>query len=107
MIYSVAGNLVAPLINKTAIRADYLNANARQLQALYDYQRTILNAFTEVVNRVSKVQNYSQSIELKKQQLASLESAVDVATKLFQNARVEYLRTCSLPSVTATTRESS
>ena len=91
LIYGVAGNLVAPLINKTAIRADYLNANAKQLQSLYDYQRTILNAFTEVINRVSKVQNYSQSIEIKKQQLASLEAAVDVATKLFQNARVEYI----------------
>src|SRR4029079_16003163 len=91
LIYGVAGNLVAPLINKAAIRADYLNASARQLQSLYDYQRTILNAFTEVVNNVSKVQNYSQSIEIKKQQLASLEAAVDVASKLFQNARVEYI----------------
>ncbi len=89
LIYGVASNLAAPLINKSAIRADYLNANAKQLQSLYDYQRTILNAFTEVINRVSKVQNYSQSIELKKQQLASLESAVDVASKLFQAARVD------------------
>jgi NodT family efflux transporter outer membrane factor (OMF) lipoprotein len=89
LIYSVGGGLVAPLINKKAIQADYLNANAKQLQSLYEYQRTILNAFTEVVNRVSKVQNYSQSIEIKKQQLASLESAVDVANKLFQAARVD------------------
>jgi NodT family efflux transporter outer membrane factor (OMF) lipoprotein len=91
LIYNVAGGLVAPLVNRRAIQADYLNANARQLQALYDYQRTILNAFTEVINRVSRVQNYSQSLTLKRQQLTSLESAVDVAGKLFQNARVEYL----------------
>ncbi|HVU89598.1 MAG TPA: TolC family protein [Pirellulales bacterium] len=91
LIYSVAGGLVAPVVNRRAIQAEFLNANARQLQALYEYQRTVLNAFTEVVNRVSKVQNYSQSIELKFQQLASLESAVDVANKLFQNARIEYL----------------
>lgn len=91
LIYGVAGNLVTPLINRTSIKADYFNANAKQLQALYDYQRTILNAFTEVVNRVSKVQNYGQSIELKKLQLASLETAVDVAGNLFQNARVEYI----------------
>jgi NodT family efflux transporter outer membrane factor (OMF) lipoprotein len=91
LIYGVAGGLVAPLVNKTAIRADYLNANAEQLQALYEYQRTTLNAFTEVINRVTKVQNYSQSIAIKKQQLASLEAAVDVATQLFQNARVEYI----------------
>jgi NodT family efflux transporter outer membrane factor (OMF) lipoprotein len=91
LIYSVAGDLVGPLINKTAIKADYMNANALQLQAVYDYQRIVLNAFTEVINRVSKVQNYSTSIELKKQQLASLETAVSVAGQLFQNARVEYI----------------
>ncbi len=91
LIYGVAGNLVAPLINRSAIKAEYLNADARQLQALYDYQRTILNAFTEVVNQITKVQNYSQSIAIKRQQLASLEAAVDVAGKLFQNARVEYM----------------
>lgn len=91
LVYGVAAGVVAPLVNKSAIRAEYLNANADQLEALYEYQRTTLNAFTEVINRVTKVQNYSRSIEIKKQQLASLESAVGVAHKLFQNARVEYM----------------
>lgn len=91
LIYNTAGNLVAPLINRAAIRADYMSANARQLQALYDYQRTVLNAFTEVINRVNKVQNYGRSVEIKKQQLESLETAVAVASNLFQNARVEYI----------------
>jgi multidrug efflux system outer membrane protein len=91
LIYGAAAGLVTPLVNKTAIRAAYLNANAQQLQALYEYQRTTLNAFTEVINRVSKVQNYGKSIEIKRQQLASLEQAVSAADKLFQNARVEYM----------------
>lgn len=91
LIYNAAGNLVAPLINKKAIQAEYLSANAKQLQSVYNYQRAILNAFTEVVNRVSKVENYSKSIELKKLQLESLEASVDVASKLFQNARAEYV----------------
>jgi NodT family efflux transporter outer membrane factor (OMF) lipoprotein len=91
LIYNVAGQVVAPLINRSAIKADYFNANARQLQALYEYQRTILNAFTEVINRLNRVRNYTNSVEIKRQQLASLETAVDVAAKLFQNARVEYI----------------
>ena len=91
LIYGVAGNLTVPLINRAAIKAEYMNANARQLQALYEYQRRILNAFTEVVNRVSKVQNYGQSVEIKRQQIAALEAAVGAASKLFQAARVEYL----------------
>ncbi len=91
LIYNVAGGLTAPFVNRMGIKADYLNANARQLQALYDYQRVILNAFTEVINRLYKVQNYSSSIEIKKQQLKALEMSVAVAGNLFQNARVEYI----------------
>ncbi|MEO8269294.1 MAG: TolC family protein, partial [Aureliella sp.] len=91
LIYNVAGDLVAPLINKRAIRADYLTANAMQLQAVYNYQRTILNAYIEVINQVAKVENYRQSIEIKKGQLEALVGSVDTATKLFQNARGEYL----------------
>ena len=91
VIGDIAGGLVGPLINKRAIRAQYLTANARQLQTIYNYQRVILNAFTEVINRVSMVEKYSKSIEIKKQQLASLEASVDVASNLFQNARTEYI----------------
>ena len=91
LFYNAAGNLVAPLINKKAIQAEYRSANAKQLESVYNYQRVILNAFTEVVNRVSKVENYRKSIEIKKQQLEALDASVDAATKLYQAARVEYV----------------
>jgi outer membrane protein TolC len=91
LIYNVAGNLVAPLINKRAIQADYMNANARQLQALYNYQKVILNAFTEVINRISKVQNYSNSVAIKQQQVEALEESVEIVSKLYNFARAEYI----------------
>ncbi|MDR3636081.1 MAG: TolC family protein [Isosphaeraceae bacterium] len=91
VIGNIAGGLVGPLVNKRAIRAQYLSANARQLQTIYNYQRVILNAFTEVINRMSMVEKYSNSIQIKKQQLASLEASVNVASDLFQNARTEYI----------------
>ncbi len=92
-IASAGGELVAPLINRKAIQAQYLSANARQLQSVYNYQRTILNAFTEVVNRVSKVENYRGSVEIKREQVNALEKSVDLATDLFMSGRhdVEYL----------------
>ncbi len=90
-IAGVAGDLVAPLINKKAIQAEYMNANARQLQAVYEYQRTILNAFTEVVNSMSKVENYRQSVQIKQEQVHALEESVRVASDLFQSARAEYV----------------
>lgn len=91
LIYGVGGDLIAPLVNKRAIQAAYRTANARQLQAVYDYQRTVLNAYTEVINQMTKVDNYGKSILVKKEQLAALEGSVDSATDLFQNARGEYL----------------
>jgi NodT family efflux transporter outer membrane factor (OMF) lipoprotein len=91
LIYNVAGNLAAPLVNKKAIQAEYMSANAKQLQSLYNYQRVVLNAFTEVINRMAKVENYTKSIEIKKQQLKSLEASVATANNLFQNARAEYV----------------
>jgi outer membrane protein TolC len=91
LIANVAGDLTAPLINRAAIKADYLSANARQLASLYNYQRVILDAFTEVVNLLSMVENYSKSIEIKKRQLEALQASVEVASKLFQNARAEYI----------------
>ncbi|WP_302120234.1 TolC family protein [Allorhodopirellula heiligendammensis] len=91
LIYNLAGGLVAPLVNKRAIQAEYKTANARQLQAVYEYQRTILQAFTEVTNSMTKVENYRKSIEDKKLQLEALIASIDSATALFQNARGEYL----------------
>ena len=88
-VAGTAGQLFVPLINRKAIQAEYLSANARQLQAIYNYQRTILNAFTEVVNSVNKVENYRGSVAIKLEQVKALEQSVDVATNLFLGAHPE------------------
>jgi NodT family efflux transporter outer membrane factor (OMF) lipoprotein len=91
LIYGVAGGLVGPLINRRAIKAEYSSANAAQLQAIYDYQQTILEAHIEVVNHLTKVENLRRSLEVKRRQLDALAQSVDVANSLFQNARAEYI----------------
>ena len=40
---------MAPLINRNAIKATYYSANSKQIQAIYNYERTILNAYIEVI----------------------------------------------------------
>ncbi|WP_337174215.1 TolC family protein [Paludisphaera sp.] len=91
LIAGAAGNLVVPFINRKAIKAEYLTANARQLQAVYRYQRIVLEAFVDVVNRLSRVDYYTRSIEIRREQLAALEESVRVATRLFQFARADYV----------------
>jgi NodT family efflux transporter outer membrane factor (OMF) lipoprotein len=104
-VANLAGDLVAPLVNRRAIQAEYLTANAKQLQALYDYQRTVLKAFTEVVNAMSKVENYRRSVEIRQQQVAALEESVDFAGELFQAPILEEFAKVEYVDVLLSTRE--
>jgi outer membrane protein, multidrug efflux system len=90
VLYSLAGDIAGPLINRNAIKAEYSSANARQLQAMYNYERTILNAYLEVSNQLSKISNLEKSYELKSQQVAALNRSIDVSNDLFKSARVDY-----------------
>ena len=91
MLYSLAGELVAPLVNRNAIKAIYLNANAKQIQAVYNYERTVLKAYTEVVNQQSKISNLEKSFELKSKQVQALSQSVDISNELFRSARADYM----------------
>jgi multidrug efflux system outer membrane protein len=87
----VAGELVAPLVNKNAIIADYKNSNAKQIQAAYEYEQSIINAYTEVANQRSNIDNLENNYQLKRQQVDSLVQSIDVANQLFKSARTDYL----------------
>lgn len=90
LLYSLAGDLAAPLINRNAIKAEFASANARQIQALYNYDRTILNAYLEVSNQLSKIENLQKGYDLKSQQVDALNTSIDVSNDLFKSARVDY-----------------
>ncbi len=91
ILYSLAGDLAAPLINRNAIKAEYNTANAKQLQAVYNYERTILNAYLEVSNQLSNISNLEKSYSLKSKQVSALTRSIDIANDLFRNARADYL----------------
>jgi outer membrane protein, multidrug efflux system len=91
LAYSLAGDMMAPLINRNAIEAVYKNANATQIQAAYDYEQTIINAYGEVLNQLSNIDNLEKNYQLKTSQVESLTQSVDVANQLFKSARAEYL----------------
>ncbi|MBP6759583.1 MAG: TolC family protein, partial [Flavobacterium sp.] len=90
LLYSLAGDLAAPVINRNAIKAEYSSANARQLQALYNYERTILNAYLEVSSQLSKINNLEKIYELKSQEVAAMNRSIDVAGDLFKSAKADY-----------------
>ncbi|MBX2917133.1 MAG: TolC family protein [Cyclobacteriaceae bacterium] len=90
MMYNLTGDLLAPLVNRNAIKAAYKNANAKQLQAVYNYERTILNGYLDVRNQLSKIDNYNQSFETKNKEVEILMRSITIANNLFNSARADY-----------------
>ncbi|WP_405328163.1 TolC family protein [Leeuwenhoekiella sp. LLG6367-2.1] len=91
LLYSIAGELTAPLLNRNEIKAAYMTANAKQIQAVFDYEKTVLNAYIEVANQLSKVDNLAKSYALKAQEVDALNRSVEISNKLFRSARADYM----------------
>lgn len=89
--YSVFGQLMAPIINMKALEARFNTAQAAQLSAMYNYQKTILNAHVEVANQLANIKNLQDINILKKQQSDSLQQSVDISKDLYKAARATYL----------------
>lgn len=91
LLYNLAGDLVAPLINRNAIKANFYSANAKQVQAVYNFERAILRAHIEVVNQLSNISNLKKSYDLKNKQVEALTQSIDISTTLFKSARADYM----------------
>lgn len=91
MLFSLAGDAMAPLLNRKAIKATYMNANARQMQAVTQFEQTVLKAYLEVYNQVSSLNNLENSYAMKNQEVEALTSSISIASDLFRSARADYM----------------
>ncbi|MEQ8762710.1 MAG: efflux transporter outer membrane subunit [Planctomycetota bacterium] len=91
LAYNLVGNLVAPLLNRAEIEADYQSANARQFQAVFNYERTVLGAFTEVVNQLATIENLTQRNVRVGQQVDALREAIEMSNILYRSAHADYM----------------
>ncbi|MBM4421667.1 MAG: TolC family protein, partial [Chloroflexi bacterium] len=88
--YSATLGLVAPLVNRSAIEAEFNAAKALQIEAMYNYQRTILTAYVEVANGLAALQSNTAIVELKQQQRTAVEQTVATADTLFRAGKASY-----------------
>lgn len=91
ILSTLAGDLAEPLINRNAIKATYYNSNAKQIQTVFNYERTILNAYIEVTNQLSNIKNLDSTFDIKSKQVAALTKAVNISKDLFLAARADYM----------------
>jgi multidrug efflux system outer membrane protein len=91
ILYSLVGDLTGPIINRNAIMAEFKTANANQMKAMYNYQKTILNSFVEVSSELSNISNLEKMYNLKSKEADVLIKAIDISNDLFKSARANYL----------------
>ena len=90
IIYSLLGDLTAPLINRTAIKAEFNKAKAYQVEALYNYQKTILNGYVEVSNEMSNITNLQQVYDQKAKAVDALTTSIEISNDLFKSGKANY-----------------
>ncbi len=91
LAFNFASDLAAPIINRGAIQAEFKNATANQISAMYDYQKTILNGYIEVYNEMSNINNLNKYYTIKSKEAETLTASIDIAKDLFKYARANYL----------------
>jgi multidrug efflux system outer membrane protein len=57
---------------------------------VYNYQRTILNAYVEVNTQLSAIDNLEKRYSLKSKEADALTKSVDISNALFKSARADY-----------------
>jgi len=90
-VYSLIGGLAAPLLNRSAVKAYFQAAKASQLEALYQYQKTVLNAFAEADIEMRNIRKLQQINELKTTEANALTQSIEISNDLFRTGQATYL----------------
>ncbi|MEN4911319.1 efflux transporter outer membrane subunit [Erwinia amylovora] len=90
-LWSVGGSILAPLLNREALTAQVDVSMATRNQALYNYEKVVRAAFSEVNNDLDAITRYQQQQDelLIQQQVA--QEALRIARKRYQNGYASYL----------------
>ncbi|CAO97114.1 efflux transporter outer membrane subunit [Erwinia tasmaniensis] len=90
-LWSIGGSILAPLLNREALTAQVDVSMATRNQALYNYEKVVRAAFSEVNNDLDAIERYQQQLDelLLQQQVA--QEALRIARNRYQNGYASYL----------------
>jgi outer membrane protein TolC len=88
--YNLLSNLSAPIFNRNLIELNYKNIKANQIESLINYQKTLINAFTEVNNQIVSFKNYDKIFELKNKEVNILMESISISNELFKVGKATY-----------------
>ncbi len=91
LAFGLLGGLTAPILNRQALRANQNRAQARSLEALYSYNKTILEAYQESALLMGTIDNLKKISALKTQETSELQQGVSISNDLYLAGYASYL----------------
>jgi outer membrane protein, multidrug efflux system len=91
LAYQLGGGLMAPVFNRSSIKADYESAKANQKIALIDYEQKVLESYLEVLGLINDFETLEQELEMKTDEVLVQRRSVDNASTMFSIGYADYL----------------
>ncbi len=91
LAWSVGGSLLGPLFNfnKNSARVEVEEAKTRQ--SLFNFERTVLNAFREVEDALVDIDTYKREVEAKERQVKAAKNAESLSRLRYDQGVASYL----------------
>jgi outer membrane protein TolC len=91
MAAGALAGLMAPIFQQDRVKGQYKIATAANMEALLQYQKTLLQGVNEVVAEIKGLEFLSEAYKLKEQELKELTAAVSTSRDLYSAGYANYL----------------
>jgi outer membrane protein TolC len=89
--YSLIAGLSAPLVNRNMLKGEYGKSLAGRQEALWNYRKSLSQAFLEVQAEMKRTENLRRIYETKRREAEIISSSVSVSDELFRYGRANYV----------------
>lgn len=91
LAFGLLGGLVAPIFQNNALKANHKVSIARNYEAYFEYQKTLLRAFQEVQTFQKILANLQVVYDLRNKEVEELQKAIVTSQDLFKTGFANYL----------------
>jgi NodT family efflux transporter outer membrane factor (OMF) lipoprotein len=91
LIFGFITGITAPIFLNNRIKSEYNRSIARNMEAYYAYQSSILTGYQEVLTNLNRIENYREVYNLREKETEVLLDAVSTSNDLFSAGYATYL----------------
>ncbi|MFM7851562.1 MAG: TolC family protein, partial [Flammeovirgaceae bacterium] len=91
LAFLLTSNFFSPLLNRSQIKAQYQAVTAAQIEAVYQYRKTVITGYAELINQLANYDRLLKITEFNQDEVRFLQTAVENANELYRTGRATYL----------------